>query len=173
MIRHPLLGLLGLLYHVQAHPYCLLSTFGAGAGAGIGSGAGVGVGSGAGAGEGSGAGAGVGSGVGTPGRSGVVAFASCIRARSAEAPPQSRAATTSERRRVLAILMFLVVRWSLRRVRVCGLRRRDGLAVCVPSSPGEQGEKFRPLGKRLIVRLSSSFCHQFFSVTYVFYMLQT
>ena len=157
MIRHPLLGLLGLLYHVQAHPYCLLSTFGAGAGAGIGSGAGVGVGSGA----------------GTPGRSGVVAFASCVRARLAKAPPQTRAATTSERRRVLAILMFLVVRWSLRRVRVCGLRRRDGLAVCVPSSPGEQGEKFRPLGKRLIVRLSSSFCHQFFSVTYVFYMLQT
>ena len=165
VIRHPLLGLLGLLYHVQAHPYCLLSTFGAGAGAGIGSGAGVGV--------GSGAGVGVGSGAGTPGRSGVVAFASCVRARLAKAPPQTRAATTSERRRVLAILMFLVVRWSLRRVRVCGLRRRDGLAVCVPSSPGEQGEKFRPLGKRLIVRLSSSFCHQFFSVTYVFYMLQT
>ena len=153
---------------------------GAGAGAGVGSGVGVGSGAGVGSGvgEGSGAGAGVGSGagegsgVGTPGM-GVVAFASCVRARLAKAPPQTRAATTSERRRVLAILMFLVVRWSLRRVRVCGLRRRDGLAVCVPSSPGEQGEKFRPLGKRLIVRLSSSFCHQFFSVTYVFYMLQT
>ena len=58
-------------------------------------------------GVGLGAGAGVGSGAGTPGRSGVVAFASCVRARLAKAPPQTRAATTSERRRVFAILMFL------------------------------------------------------------------
>ena len=118
MIRYP------LLYHVQAHPsfFTLLSkvvvfdpevAFGAGVGtpgrSGVGLGVGAGVGSGAGAGVGSGAGVGVGSGVGTPGRSGVVAFSSCVRARSAEAPPQTRAATTSERRRVLAILMFLIV----------------------------------------------------------------
>ena len=141
MIRYP------LLYHVQAHPsfFTLVSkvvvfdpevAFGTGVGtpgrSGVGLGVGAGVGSGAGAGVGSGAGVGVGSGVGTPGRSGVVAFSSCVRARSAEAPPQTRAATTSERRRVLAILMFLIVGWSLRRVRVCGLRRRDGLAVLCP-----------------------------------------
>ena len=96
MIRYP------LLYHVQAHPsfFTLLSkvvvfdpevAFGAGVGtpgrSGVGSGAGAGVGSGAGAGVGSGAGVGVGSGAGTPGRSGVVAFASCVRARLAKAPP--------------------------------------------------------------------------------------
>ena len=63
---------------------------------------------GAGAGVGSGVGVGSGAGVGTPGRSGVVAFASCVRARLAKAPPQTRAARTSERRRVLAILMSVV-----------------------------------------------------------------
>ena len=53
---------------------CVGSVAGAGAGAGAGVGSGVGVGSGA--------------GVGTPVRlDGVVAFASCIRARSAKAPP--------------------------------------------------------------------------------------
>jgi len=52
---------------------CVGSVAGAGAGAGAGVGSGVGVGSGA--------------GVGTPGMGGVVAFASCIRARSAKAPP--------------------------------------------------------------------------------------
>ena len=90
MIRYP------LLYHVQAHPsfFTLLSkvvvfdpevAFGTGVGtpgrSGVGLGVGAGVGSGAGAGVGSGAG------VGTPGMGGVVAFASCIRARSAKAPP--------------------------------------------------------------------------------------
>ena len=132
VIRHP------LLYHVQAHPSCLLSTFGAG----IGSGAGVGVdtpgrsgvGSGAGAGLGSGAGVGGGSGVGTPGRSGVVAFASCIRARSAKAPPQTRAARTSERRRVLAILMFLILRWSLRRGSCVWVASTRWSRRCVPLS---------------------------------------
>ena len=113
------------------------SGVGSGAGAGVGSGAGVGVGLGAGAGVGSGAGAGGGSGVGTPGRSGVVAFASCIRARSAKAPPQTRAATTSERRRVFAILMFLIVRWSLRRGLCVWVASTDGLAVVCsyPSAP--------------------------------------
>ena len=122
--------------------------FGAGVGtpgrSGVGLGAGVGVGSGAGAGVGTpgrsgvglGAGAGVGSGAGTPGRSGVVAFASCVRARLAKAPPQTRAATTSERRRVFAILMFLFVRWSLRRGSCVWVASTDGLVLCpYPSAP--------------------------------------
>ena len=116
---------------------------GAGAGAGVGSGVGVGSGAGVGSGvgEGSGAGAGVGSGagegsgVGTPGM-GVVAFASCVRARLAKAPPQTRAATTSERRRVFAILMFLFVRWSLRRGSCVWVASTDGLVLCpYPSAP--------------------------------------
>ena len=145
MIRYP------LLYHVQAHPsfFTLVSkvvvfdpevAFGTGVGtpgrSGVGLGVGAGVGSGAGAGVGSGAGVGVGSGVGTPGRSGVVAFSSCVRARSAEAPPQTRAATTSERRRVFAILMFLFVRWSLRRGSCVWVASTDGLVLCpYPSAP--------------------------------------